>query len=163
VTSDRVMKKKGSHVIWIPPSLLYRAAFLAIASALFTTGGPKGDEITTYVFAAVAGLLALRTLVIRVVISPDGLRIVNSFRSYRITWENIEDVRYEERGLAWIGRGIGAKRHRVIVRRKTGIEISIAASQSMHRDLFGHAFFDTQRTQRCLEAIQEAWAGAPTG
>jgi hypothetical protein len=162
-TSDRVMKNEGSHVIRIPLSLLYRAATLAFACALATNGGLQGAGTTSYVFAAIAGLLALRTLAIRVVVSPDELRIVNPFRSYRIKWKDVENVRYEDRGLAWIGRGIGARRHRVILGRKTGIEISIAASQSMHRDLFGHSFFDKERTQQCLENIREAWASASSG
>ena len=125
----RVVSDEGSHITLIPPSLLYRAAVFAGACALFLAAGITGHGITSYVFGAIAGLLALRTIVIHMVVSPDGIRIVNPFRFYRLSWESLEDVTYEQRPFAWIGRGIGAKRHRVILKAKEGTEISIAASR----------------------------------
>jgi hypothetical protein len=151
------MKDDRSYSAMIPASLWYRAVVLAGACALFINAGSDGHGLTNYVIGVIAGLLALRTVAIRVTVSSAGIRIVNPFRSYRINWESVEDVRYEERGLAWIGRGIGVKRHRVILKPKNGIEISIAASQSMNRNFFGHSVFGASRTRRCLERIRAAW------
>jgi len=86
-----------AKVLWIPSSIQYRAAFVAGACVLFLVGALNGGGPACWVFSALAGLLALRTLVIRVAINSDGVVVVNTFRSYKLKWEELEDVRYEDR------------------------------------------------------------------
>ena len=151
--------KADRTATWIPASLIYRSGTLAVACAIFLAVGFSHNEVTGYIFGAIAGVLAVRTLMVRLVVSAKELRIVNPFRSYRIGWDDVENVRYENRGFSWIGRGFGATRHRVIVERKNGIAVSIAASQSVHRDVLGRSLPGGDRTERCLQEIQAAWRG----
>jgi hypothetical protein len=147
---------KDRQVVRIPTSLAYRAGVLVVGCFAFVLVGAQRGGAVAYVFGGVLGLLALRTLMIRVIISSAGILIVNMLRTYRIAWPDVEHLRYEERGFTWIGRGIGATRHRVILERKHGIEVSIAASQSVHRDILGRSLPGADRTQRCLQSIEKA-------
>jgi len=147
--------KTAGHMTWIPASLLYRAATFGIVCGLFISSGLEGTGAFSYVVGTIGGLLALRTLFIHMVVSPDWIRVVNPIWSYRIKWEDIDDVWCEDCRLVWFGTG--ARRRRVILMRNGG-GIPVVASQSIY---WGTGFTEGDRTQRSFNRIQEAWGGSP--
>jgi hypothetical protein len=145
------------HTMRCPPSLLYRAAICGGVCVLGLVAGFEGAGAFSLVLGALAGVLSLRALTVRVNVRPNALKVANPIRNYVLRWSDIEDIRLEERPMVWFGAGFGAKRLRVLVVRPGKLELSLAATQSINGGIFGRMLKGQDRTVGDLDLLRSSW------
>jgi hypothetical protein len=154
--SPRIPRRGRYLFVAGPPlSLLYRGAGLAGIAGLAIWGGLEGDGAGSYAIAAIAALLAMRTLSERMYVTPETLKFRNLLQTYRLPWGDVQGLDYDERPFYWAGKGVGARRHRVMVCRKNGRKISIAATQSVRGGLVAQRVFGSPPTEKYLAMLSD--------
>jgi hypothetical protein len=123
--------------------------FIATWGSSRQSGGGFG-----YVVAAIAFAIGLRGLFERAKANSDGLWFRNQFRTYRFSWREIDELKYDVSPLLHSLSGIGRQRHRVMVRPLgSSRTIAIEATQSLRGGLAAEDVVGEAPTRRHFAAF----------
>ncbi len=121
--------------------------------AIAAWSGSLTHSTASFVIAGVAAAIAIRTLCERMFLNHTTLKFRNLLRTYRIELDEIKHIAYSDRPFYWAGKGIGARRHRIVVTTLRGRDISIAATQSVRGGLLSERYFGEPPTKRWYSTL----------